>query len=80
MMAAADAFLANNNSLNWAGLSAAQQATVNGWMTKLDSYNNGNEGTDALRLTAAATWDVRRTAEMPSAAVVWLPTQTNRSA
>jgi hypothetical protein len=44
-MAAADAFLANNNSLSWAGLTATQQATVNGWMTKLDSYNNGLEGT-----------------------------------
>jgi hypothetical protein len=44
-MSAADSFLANNNSLNWAGLTATQQATVNAWMTKLDSYNNGNEGT-----------------------------------
>jgi hypothetical protein len=44
-IAAADAFLANNNSLSWAGLSAAQQAQVLAWKDKLDSYNNGNEGT-----------------------------------
>jgi hypothetical protein len=43
-IAAADAFLASNNSLSWAGLSATQQATVNAWMEKLDSYNNGNQG------------------------------------
>jgi hypothetical protein len=45
-MAAADAFLASNNTLSWSGLSAAQKATVNSWMSKLDSYNNGNEGTE----------------------------------
>jgi hypothetical protein len=44
-IAAADAFLANNDSLSWSGLSSTQKATVNGWMSKLDSYNNGNEGT-----------------------------------
>jgi hypothetical protein len=43
-MASADAFLATNDSLSWAGLSATQQATVNAWMEKLDSYNNGNQG------------------------------------
>jgi hypothetical protein len=44
-IAAADAFLANNNSLSWSGLSSAQKTMVNGWMSKFDSYNNGNEGT-----------------------------------
>jgi hypothetical protein len=44
-IAAADAFLANHNSASWAGLSAAQQAQVLAWKDKLDSYNNGNEGT-----------------------------------
>ena len=44
-IAAADAFLANNNSLSWAGLSATQQAQVLAWKDKLDSYNNGKEGT-----------------------------------
>ena len=40
-IAAADAFLANNNSLSWSSLTKAQQGTVNGWMTTLDQYNNG---------------------------------------
>jgi hypothetical protein len=44
-IAAADAFLANNNAAGWAGLSAAQQAQVLAWKDKLDSYNNGGEGT-----------------------------------
>jgi hypothetical protein len=44
-IAAADAFLANHNSASWAGLSGAQQAQVLAWKDKLDSYNNGNEGT-----------------------------------
>jgi hypothetical protein len=44
-IAAADAFLANHNSLSWSGLSAAQQTQVLAWKSKLDSYNNGNEGT-----------------------------------
>ena len=43
-IAAADAFLANNNSLSWSGLSNAQQQTVLGWMTTLDDYNNGLVG------------------------------------
>jgi hypothetical protein len=43
-IAAADAFLANNDSLSWSGLSKAQQATVLGWMTALDDYNNGVTG------------------------------------
>lgn len=43
-IAAADAFLASHDSLSWTGLSSAQKAMVNGWMSKLDSYNNGNEG------------------------------------
>jgi hypothetical protein len=38
---AADAFLANNNSLNWAGLSRAQRNLVNAWQSALDAYNNG---------------------------------------
>ena len=44
LIAAADAFLANNNSLSWSGLTKAQQATVNGWMTSFDDYNNGRLG------------------------------------
>jgi len=39
--AAADAFLANNDSLSWASLSKSAKSTVNGWMTTLDNYNNG---------------------------------------
>ena len=41
-IAAADAFLASNNSLSWASLSKSMQATVNGWMSALDNYNNGS--------------------------------------
>jgi hypothetical protein len=44
VIAAADAFLATNNSLDWAGLSSAQKTTVNGWATTLDNYNNGLVG------------------------------------
>ena len=44
VIAAADAFLAGNNSSNWSGLTKAQQATVNEWMTSLDNYNNGLVG------------------------------------
>jgi hypothetical protein len=44
-IAAADAFLANNNSDSWAGLTPAQQAMVLAWKDTLDSYNNGNQGT-----------------------------------
>jgi hypothetical protein len=44
-IAAADAFLANHNSAGWTSLSAAQQAQVLAWKDKLDSYNNGYEGT-----------------------------------
>lgn len=43
-IAAADAFLANNNTLSWSGLSSAQKSTVNSWMTTLDNYNNGLVG------------------------------------
>ena len=43
-IAAADAFLATNNSLSWITLSNAQKATVLGWMTTLDNYNNGLVG------------------------------------
>ena len=44
VIAAADAFLAGNDSSSWSGLTKAQQATVNGWMTSLDNYNNGLVG------------------------------------
>jgi hypothetical protein len=44
VISAADAFLANNDSLSWAGLSKASQQTVLGWMTSLDNYNNGLNG------------------------------------
>jgi hypothetical protein len=44
-IAAADAFLANNDSLSWSGLTAAQQAQVLAWKDTLDSYNKGNVGT-----------------------------------
>jgi hypothetical protein len=40
-IALADAFLANNNSLNWSGLSRAQKNQVLSWATTLDNYNNG---------------------------------------
>ena len=44
VIAAADAFLATKNTLDWAGLSAAQQTQVLSWMTTLDNYNNGLVG------------------------------------
>lgn len=44
VISAADAFLANNDSLSWAGLSKASQQAVLGWMTSLDNYNNGASG------------------------------------
>ena len=40
-IAAADAFLATNDSLSWASLSKSAQQSVLGWMTTLDKYNNG---------------------------------------
>jgi len=40
-ISAADAFLANKNSLNWSGLTKAQKNQVLSWMTTLDNYNNG---------------------------------------
>ena len=40
-ISAADAFLANNNSTNWGGLTRAQKNQVNSWMSTLDNYNNG---------------------------------------
>lgn len=40
-IAAADAFLAAHNYLDWAGLSNAQKSMVNGWKDMLDQYNNG---------------------------------------
>lgn len=43
-IAAADTFLASNNSLSWAGLSKGAKAQVLGWMTTLDNYNNGLVG------------------------------------
>ena len=44
VIAAADAFLATKNTLDWAGLTDAQKTMVNGWMTTLDNYNNGLVG------------------------------------
>jgi hypothetical protein len=44
VIAAADAFLAGNDSSSWSGLTKAQQDTVNGWMSSLDDYNNGLVG------------------------------------
>ncbi|CAI7573468.1 unnamed protein product [Penicillium crustosum] len=41
---AADNFLANTNSANWASLSNAVKSQVNGWATTLDNYNNGITG------------------------------------
>jgi hypothetical protein len=43
-IAAADAFLATHDSLSWSSLSAAERASVLGWMTALDNYNNGLAG------------------------------------
>jgi hypothetical protein len=43
-IAAADAFLASNNSTSWASLTKAQQQAVNSWMSALDNYNNGLTG------------------------------------
>ncbi len=44
IIAAADAFLANNNTLSWSSLTTSQKAAVNGWASALDSYNNGALG------------------------------------
>lgn len=41
VIAAADAFLANNNYLDWEGLSDADKDMVLGWHDMLDDYNNG---------------------------------------
>jgi hypothetical protein len=43
-IAAANLFLAANNSTSWAGLTKANQQAVNGWMSALDNYNNGLSG------------------------------------
>ena len=40
-VAAADAFLATHDSTSWSSLTNAQRATVNGWASSLDDYNNG---------------------------------------
>ena len=40
-IAAADAFLITNDSLNWSSLSRAQKNQVLIWVTTLDYYNNG---------------------------------------
>jgi hypothetical protein len=45
VIAAADAFLANKDSLSWATLTTTQKWMVEAWKDKLDSYNNGDEGT-----------------------------------
>jgi hypothetical protein len=41
VIAAADAFLANNNAGDWDSLTKAEQQIVLGWVEQLDSYNNG---------------------------------------
>ena len=56
VIAAADAFLATHNSLDWAGLTDAQKSMVNGWMTTLDNYNNGR----SARSTATSSSDGHR--------------------
>lgn len=43
-IAAADAFLANNNNTAWSSLSRAQKNMVLAWMEMLDDYNNGLVG------------------------------------
>ncbi len=43
-IAAADAFLATHNHLDWAGLSAADRAQVLAWKDTCDDYNNGEIG------------------------------------
>lgn len=40
-IAAANDFLAANNSLNWASLSRQNRNLVNSWQAALDAYNNG---------------------------------------
>ena len=40
-IAAADNFLANKNSLDWASLNKATKNTVLSWMNTLDKFNNG---------------------------------------
>ena len=40
-IAAADNFLAANNSLDWASLSRQNRNLVNSWQAALDAYNNG---------------------------------------
>lgn len=44
VIAAADAYLATHNYLDWDGLSNAQKAMVLLWKTSLDNYNNGLSG------------------------------------
>jgi hypothetical protein len=41
VITAADNFLSNKNSTNWATLSAAKKALVLSWKNTLDAYNNG---------------------------------------
>jgi hypothetical protein len=41
VITAADNFLSNKNSTNWATLSAAKRALVLSWVNTLDAYNNG---------------------------------------
>jgi len=58
-IAAADAFLATHDYLDWSGLSSADKTMVNGWKDMLDDYNNGLIGPghcdEATFTTAAAT-------------------------
>lgn len=43
-IAAADAFLATHNYMDWSGLSEADQAQVLAWKDTFDDYNNGEIG------------------------------------
>lgn len=41
ILSAADAFLASNNSADWANMSKNNKTTVNNWASTFDQYNNG---------------------------------------
>lgn len=41
LISSADAFLASNNSADWAGMSKNTKTQVNNWMSTFDQYNNG---------------------------------------
>jgi len=44
VLAAADAFLATNNSADWNGLAKNAKTQVNNWASTFDQYNNGQIG------------------------------------